>query len=132
MPKRADPDPAFLPAFAPVKARRNRAIVNPRGGPRGGSPKSIPEWNGSIKQSLQRELLKLSADGKRTKLEAMIAMAVEEASAGNVEMLKVILDRLEGKVTQAVDVSGTIQLGWAEMLKKAIDVREVPLLDEPA
>jgi hypothetical protein len=72
-----------------------------------GNPRGRPKKGGAFAELLERELARPFEDGV-SKKERMVAVAVAEACKGDLDALKWIVDRTEGKVTDKVEQSGTV------------------------
>lgn len=73
-----------------------------------GNPLGKSKGEVNITSRLKRELLKDLPNSKTDscKADMVVAALVAEAREGNVQAINIILDRLEGKVTDKVEVSG--------------------------
>ena len=116
--------------------------MNPKGTPKNLKPfKKGAEWNGnaggirkgtrSITRTLRDALNRVSADNPDfSEVDAIVKAWLQSMKKGNVEALKVALDRLEGPVKQQheVDLKGEVPSAESlmEILKKAQDL---PLLN---
>lgn len=78
--------------------------------PRGGKPDKI--WSDAIRIAAFRKAEK----GGPRRIQIAAEQLVEAAIAGDVQAMKEMGDRLEGKPTQAAEVkhSGTVTFGWAD------------------
>ena len=69
---------------------------NPNGRPR--KPKAFTE--------LLRKLLAAKREDGRTRMEAIVEQLMAKAEAGEIDAIKYLCDRLDGKPRQAVELSG--------------------------
>lgn len=72
-----------------------------------GNPRGRPKKGGTFAELLERELARSFQDGV-SKKERMVEVAVAEACKGQLDALKWIAERTEGKVTDKVEQSGTL------------------------
>jgi len=70
-----------------------------------GNPKGQPLKSRPMTDTL-RELLEARGEDGRTHREVILAKMISLAEAGNVDAAKYICDRLQGKPSQAVELSG--------------------------
>jgi hypothetical protein len=70
-----------------------------------GRPKGGVNLTSRLKRQLLEELPNTQHDG--VKADLIIRALVEEAKAGNMQAINCILDRLEGRVTDKVEMSGS-------------------------
>ena len=86
--------------------------MNPHGVPRNlkpfqpgqsGNPSGRPKGSVSMKAILRRKL----AEAEAASAEAIVDALIAEAKGGNLRAIAVILDRLEGKVPDKVEVRNT-------------------------
>ena len=69
----------------------------------GGPPKLVPK---RFEAALARALSRPEGKDKATALDAIACALIREAKSGNVQAIKEIAERSDGKVAQAVQVSG--------------------------
>jgi hypothetical protein len=65
--------------------------------------------------------IKEAAEGGHTKLRAVADALVEKAMAGDVQAIKEIADRLDGKPAQSLEMSGSLALSHEEALDELDD-----------
>lgn len=96
---------------------------NPKGRPKGKSLKSV------LNELLADEITLVEA-GKKRKMKANEAIAltlIKEALNGNVQAIKEIFDRTEGKARQSVSIEGEVkQIIWNETKTY---IKPTPLVD---
>ena len=73
-----------------------------------GNPLGRPKGEVNLSMRLRKQLLEELPNCKtdQVKADLVILALVEEARNGNIQAISMILDRLEGKVTDKVDVTG--------------------------
>jgi Family of unknown function (DUF5681) len=69
-----------------------------------GNPKGRPK--GSSLQRLLKDLLEFEAGGKSSG-ELIVEQLIKKACRGNLKAIEIVLDRIEGKARQRIDVGGT-------------------------
>ena len=74
-----------------------------------GNPRGRPRKGGTFAELLARELARASEDGT-SKKERMVAVAVEAACNGELDALKWIADRTEGKTPDHLNVQAQGEL----------------------
>lgn len=92
---------------------------------------AVQKWNLTFVDVLQQVLLEPDADNAGiTKFTRVARSLVDEAMAGSAEHIKIMLDRLEGKPAQTIHHDGQVQLSWAELVKKAVEVTSYRVLSD--
>lgn len=87
----------------------------------GGCPKGL-----SLLALLHKELEKpCSTTSKVKQKEMFVARCVQLALAGRPDMIRLIWEYVEGKPTQPVDHSGSLEVVTIEKIRQAIGIREV-------
>ncbi len=71
-----------------------------------GNPKGRPTKGKAISEEMRRLLQGQAPGTKQTNLAVLVAKLVEMALAGQLDAIKYICDRLEGRPPQAVELSG--------------------------
>jgi hypothetical protein len=76
-----------------------------------GNPNGRPKRGHALSDLLAKSLQEQESDG-RTKAEVIAEKLVEQASKGDIDALKIILDRTEGKVpdTTNLNASGALKI----------------------
>lgn len=71
-----------------------------------GNPNGRPRKNKAMSEELRRLLQRQAPGTKRSNLEVLVAKLLDMAEAGQLDAIKYICDRLEGRPAQAVELSG--------------------------
>ena len=71
-----------------------------------GNPNGRPKGTQALSDNLRSLLAQKTADG-RTNGDLIVSKLVEKAQAGEIDALKVILDRVDGKVPERKEVTGS-------------------------
>lgn len=71
-----------------------------------GNPKGRPPKGKAMSEELRRLLARQASGSKRTNLEVLVANLIDMALAGQLDAIKYICDRLEGRPAQAVELGG--------------------------
>jgi hypothetical protein len=87
-----------------------------------GNPAGRPKGSLSLTDILRRQLQETLQDGsKLEKAEALVAKLIAVASGGDMQAMKLILDRLEGSPRQAIDLSGSAPAFPSKIVVEIID-----------
>lgn len=72
-----------------------------------GNPKGRPKRGQAMADTLRRVLARKGEDGKANK-QAIAEKIIELARAGDLDAIKLIFERIDGKVAEAVQVGGAV------------------------
>jgi len=137
-------DPSITPMLEPlleaasedVESKEKLAISDPRRADHlepykwkkgeSGNPLGRPKGEVNLSMRLRKQLLEALPDCKTdaVKADLVILALVEEARSGNIQAIQMILDRLEGKVTDKVDVTG------AAVIFNVIEAKRPEIVDD--
>jgi hypothetical protein len=129
-------EPLLEAASEDVESKEKLAISDPRRADHlepykwkkgeSGNPLGRPKGEVNLSMRLRKQLLEALPDCKTdaVKADLVILALVEEARSGNIQAIQMILDRLEGKVTDKVDVTG------AAVIFNVIEAKRPEIVDD--